>query len=162
MSPKSRLRNGEIPCAKQSGKAAPPYRSAGTGGYENQNRSLCAALPSVRRTTDRYRSTRVLNRTLFWTTADLETKLVDFQHYYDGHRTHAGLDGRPPEPPLRIRQGQVSQLMTSTPDEHSRPADPFVLVRRRTLRGRLPSGTSSRSIESPIDAQIDLCRRRPG
>jgi len=105
---------------------------------------------------------KFLDRTLFWTTADLETKLVDFQHYYDGHRTHAGLDGRPPEPPLRIRQGQVSQLMTSTPDEHSRPADPFVLVRRRTLRGRLPSGTSSRSIESPIDAQIDLCRRRPG
>ena len=79
-----------------------------------------------------------------------------------GMEPHAGLDGRPPEPPLRIRQGQVSQLMTSTPDEHSRPADPFVLVRRRTLRGRLPSGTSSRSIESPIDAQIDLCRRRPG
>ena len=23
----------------------------------------------------------------------LETKLSDFQHYYNGHRTHAGLDG---------------------------------------------------------------------
>jgi|SRR6516162_8626070 hypothetical protein len=43
---------------------------------------------------------KFLDRTLFWTTADLETKLVDFQHYYDGHRTHAGLDGRPPEPSL--------------------------------------------------------------
>ena len=32
-----------------------------------------------------------LDRTLFWTTADLETKLLDFQHYYNGHRTHAGL-----------------------------------------------------------------------
>ena len=41
-----------------------------------------------------------LDRTLFWTTADLETKLRDFQHYYNGHRTHAGLDGRPPEPSL--------------------------------------------------------------
>ena len=39
-----------------------------------------------------------LDRTLFWTTADLETKLIDFQHYYNGHRTHAGLDGRLPEP----------------------------------------------------------------
>jgi putative transposase len=39
-----------------------------------------------------------LDRTLFWTTADLETKLFDFQHYYNGHRTHAGLDGRTPEP----------------------------------------------------------------
>ena len=41
-----------------------------------------------------------LDRTLFWTTADLQTKLLDFQHYYNGHRTHAGLDGRPPEPSL--------------------------------------------------------------
>jgi CheY-like chemotaxis protein len=41
-----------------------------------------------------------LDRTLFWTTADLETKLVDFQHYYNGHRTLALLDGRPPEPSL--------------------------------------------------------------
>jgi hypothetical protein len=39
-----------------------------------------------------------LDRTLFWTTADLQTKLLDFQHYYNGHRTHAGLHGRPPEP----------------------------------------------------------------
>jgi putative transposase len=38
-----------------------------------------------------------LNRTLFWTAADLETKLLDFQRYYNGHRTHAGLDGRTPE-----------------------------------------------------------------
>jgi len=39
-----------------------------------------------------------LDRTLFWTTADLETKLFDFQHYYNGHRTHAGLQGGLPEP----------------------------------------------------------------
>ena len=32
-----------------------------------------------------------LDQALFWTTADLETKLLDFQHYYNGHRTHAGL-----------------------------------------------------------------------
>ena len=39
-----------------------------------------------------------LDRTLFWTTADLETKLLDFQHYYNGHRTHAGLNGHAPDP----------------------------------------------------------------
>jgi putative transposase len=38
-----------------------------------------------------------LDRTLFWTTADLEMKLLDFQRYYNGHRTHAGLDGRTPD-----------------------------------------------------------------
>ena len=40
-----------------------------------------------------------LDRILFWTTADLEAKLIDFQHYYNGHRTPAGLEGRLPEPP---------------------------------------------------------------
>jgi hypothetical protein len=39
-----------------------------------------------------------LDQILFWTTADLETKLSDFQHYYNDHRTHAGLEGRLPEP----------------------------------------------------------------
>jgi transposase InsO family protein len=39
-----------------------------------------------------------LDRTLFWTTADLEAKLLNFQHYYNGYRTHAGLEGRLPEP----------------------------------------------------------------
>src|SRR5213082_831678 len=38
-----------------------------------------------------------LDQILFWTTADLETKLLDFQHYYNGHRTHAGLKGGVPE-----------------------------------------------------------------
>ena len=37
-----------------------------------------------------------LDRTLFWTSADLEMKLRDFQRYYNGHRTHAGLGGRTP------------------------------------------------------------------
>jgi transposase InsO family protein len=39
-----------------------------------------------------------LDRTLFWTTADLEMKLLDFKNYYNRHRTHAALQGRPPEP----------------------------------------------------------------
>ena len=39
-----------------------------------------------------------LDRLVFWTAADLETKLIDFQHYYNGRRTHAGLAGRLPEP----------------------------------------------------------------
>ena len=38
-----------------------------------------------------------LDQILFWTTIDLETKLLDFQHYFNAYRTHAGLDGRLPE-----------------------------------------------------------------
>jgi hypothetical protein len=39
-----------------------------------------------------------LDRTLFWTTADLEAKLREFQKYFNEHRTHAGLEGRLPDP----------------------------------------------------------------
>jgi putative transposase len=39
-----------------------------------------------------------LDRTLFWTTADLEMKLLDFRRYYNGHRAHAGLAGHTPDP----------------------------------------------------------------
>jgi hypothetical protein len=38
-----------------------------------------------------------LDRTLFWTTSDLEAKVRDFQHYFNGYRTHAGLGGQLPE-----------------------------------------------------------------
>jgi putative transposase len=32
-----------------------------------------------------------LDRMLFWTAADLELKLGEFQRYFNAHRTHAGL-----------------------------------------------------------------------
>ena len=49
-----------------------------------------------------------LDRMLFWTTADLERKLVEFQHYYNEHRTHAGRAGRPPAPSLDPAGGRAS------------------------------------------------------
>jgi len=49
-----------------------------------------------------------LDRTLFWTTADLESKLLDFKHYYNGHRAHAGLEGRKPEPRIDGLRSPVS------------------------------------------------------
>jgi putative transposase len=39
-----------------------------------------------------------LDRSLFWTAPDWEMKLLDFQRYYNGHRTHAGLGGGTSEP----------------------------------------------------------------
>ena len=41
-----------------------------------------------------------LDRTLFWTADDLEAKLLDFQRYFNGYRTHTGLGGRTPELPI--------------------------------------------------------------
>lgn len=52
--------------------------------------------PFVERLTGTIRR-ECLDRTLFWTAADLEMKLLDFQHSYNGHRTHAALDGRTPD-----------------------------------------------------------------
>jgi putative transposase len=37
-----------------------------------------------------------LDQLLFWTATDLEIKLRAFRDYYNGHRTHACLKGRPP------------------------------------------------------------------
>jgi putative transposase len=42
-----------------------------------------------------------LDQTLFWTTADLEAKLGDFQEYFNKCRTHTGLGGQLPEPNTR-------------------------------------------------------------
>ena len=38
-----------------------------------------------------------LDRTLFWTSADLENKLLDFKTYFNHHRTHSARVGRPPD-----------------------------------------------------------------
>src|SRR5215469_10556781 len=41
-------------------------------------------------------SRECLDRTLFWTSTDLDAKLREFQKYFNEHRTRAGLEGRPP------------------------------------------------------------------
>ena len=41
-----------------------------------------------------------LDRTLFWTTADLENKLLDFRTYFNNHRTHTSREGRTPDTPV--------------------------------------------------------------
>jgi putative transposase len=38
-----------------------------------------------------------LDRTLFWTTVDLENKLLEFRDYFNSHRTHHSLAGRTPD-----------------------------------------------------------------
>jgi putative transposase len=39
-----------------------------------------------------------MDHALFWTTADLEAKLQDFQDYFNQYRAHEGLGGQLPEP----------------------------------------------------------------
>jgi transposase InsO family protein len=49
-----------------------------------------------------------LDRLLFWTAADLDRKLAEFQQYYNEHRTHAGRAGRPPLPSLDTTGARAS------------------------------------------------------
>ena len=42
-----------------------------------------------------------LDRTLFWTTADLDNKLLEFRDYFNNHRTHHSLEGRTPDQDTR-------------------------------------------------------------
>jgi len=41
-----------------------------------------------------------LDHALFWTTADLENKLLDFGTYFNNHCTHISREGRTPETPV--------------------------------------------------------------
>src|SRR4051794_35823235 len=54
-----------------------------------------------------------LDRVLFWTTADLEMKLSDFQTFYNGHRTHGGLEGCLPEPTAEGSAPPIGLIRTS-------------------------------------------------
>jgi putative transposase len=43
-----------------------------------------------------------LDRTLFWTSADLENKLLEFRDSYNGFRSHNSLRGRTPDQEPRV------------------------------------------------------------
>jgi putative transposase len=42
-----------------------------------------------------------LDRTLFWSTVDLENKLLEFRDYFNSHRPHHALEGRTPDQDTR-------------------------------------------------------------
>ena len=58
-----------------------------------------------------------LDRTLFWTTVDLENKLLDFRTYFNAYRSHTGLEGRTPDPvtPIPPTSRQAPFLWMATP-----------------------------------------------
>jgi hypothetical protein len=49
----------------------------------DQDGTLCTAIASICRTADRTIRREYLDQTLFWTAADLETKLLEFKNYYN-------------------------------------------------------------------------------
>jgi putative transposase len=60
-----------------------------------------------------------LDRTFFWTAVDLENKLLEFQNYFNRHRTHSSLEGRTPDQD-RNMPGQFADLHSYRWQSHCR------------------------------------------
>jgi len=74
-------------------------QSADPGGNKNQDRPYVPlSHPFVERLIGTIRR-EYLDHMVFWTSADLENKLLDFRTYYNHHRTHHSREGRTPETP---------------------------------------------------------------
>jgi len=58
-----------------------------------------------------------LDRLLFRTTTDLEIKLIAFRNYYNGHRSHAGLQG---ETPIATPESRGASLKSYRWQRHCR------------------------------------------
>ncbi len=59
----------------------------------------------------------LLDQTVFWTAADLENKLRDYQFYYNEHRCHAGRDG---DTPVKSDSDHVNDIRNYRWKKHSR------------------------------------------
>jgi hypothetical protein len=53
---------------------------------------------------------------LFWTTGDLENKLLDFRTYFNNHRTHTSLEGRTPVTPVSRPIANLRSFRTGDPN----------------------------------------------
>src|ERR1700722_8668811 len=74
-------------------------QSADPGGKKNQDRPYVPlSHPFVERLIGTIRR-EYLDHMVFWTSADLENKLLDFRTYYNHHRTHHAREGRTPTRP---------------------------------------------------------------
>ena len=88
-----------------------------------------------------------LDRTLFWTTADLENKLLDFQTYFNEHRAHTGGKGER----RNKTRGCRGQAPISIPMDGNATAEAFIT--RQWLpdspKTPAPSGTRRTSARKP-------------
>jgi hypothetical protein len=56
-----------------------------------------------------------LDHLLFWTTADLENKLLDFKNYFNNYRTHTSREGRTPDTPVSRPIANLRSFRLATP-----------------------------------------------
>jgi transposase InsO family protein len=58
-----------------------------------------------------------LDQLLFWTATDLEMKLIAFRDYYNGYRSHSGLNG---ETPIATADSRGASLKSYRWQQHCR------------------------------------------
>jgi len=79
-----------------------------------------------------------LDHILFWTTADLENKLLDFRTYFNNHRTHTSLEGRTPDTtvsrPVAISARFDGNHTVGPYTKHQPPPDFSKTLARRCIR----------------------------
>src|SRR5437870_8404137 len=59
-----------------------------------------------------------LDHLLFWTTSDLEKKLLDFRTYFNNHRTHNSLEGQTPDTPTSRPPANLDRKSTRLNSSH--------------------------------------------
>jgi hypothetical protein len=95
--------DAKVPELRQrSALSVPPMacQSAVTGGDRNQvHPYVPLSHPFVERLIGTLRR-EYLDQTLFWTTADLENKRLDFRTCFNNHRMHTSREGRTPDTPV--------------------------------------------------------------
>ena len=106
-----------------TGRNFPIRRVASIGQRNTSSTSKCKTVPYVTLShpfLERLIGTlrrECLDRTLFWTATDLEAKLLDYQHYYNEHRTHAGRKGHPPVTGVNVNRS-LANLSCSRWQKH--------------------------------------------
>src|SRR5262245_25471229 len=103
-----------------------------------------------------------LDRTLFWTTADLEAKLRELQEYFNEHWTHSGLEGRLPDSnrpasPIRLASYGLAEALSRVVTRRRLPRDfmnsPRTRCGRRAPQTRL--GNDAERLTADADFRIE-------
>src|ERR1700675_5011391 len=94
-----------------------------------------------------------LDHTLFWTTADLENKLLDFRTYFKNHCTNTSREGRTPD---RTESRPIANLRSFRWQPDCRPS-----IRHRWLPdfSKIRACCGIRSTSAKTSNAIILCSR---
>jgi hypothetical protein len=94
-----------------------------------------------------------LDHLLFWTTGDLENKLLDFRTYFNNHRTHTSLEARTPVTPM---PRPIANLRSFRWQPHCRSLYQTPMA-ARTLSRLGPTAASGQPLKTPRMKSSGIC-----